>query len=155
MRASTLSLALAAGLAAAASASAQPDGNERPRGDFVAPGLWETTTVMTSPFHSEKTEQRCVKPADVVKFMQPCNHHYDCEYAIREIADGHIVLKGQWVGKKDKQVVEVAGSGAYTRTTLHATAQMHTRLLGLPISGRATTDAHRLSAECPAAVAGQ
>ncbi len=118
--------------------------------DFIQPGYWETVTTMTSPFHQEKSEQRCVKPADVLKFMQPCNHHYNCEYPTQEIADGHIMLKGQWVGVKDGQVIEVAGHGTYTHDTLHAEADMRTSFLGLPLSGHAVTDAHRISGECPA-----
>ncbi len=139
-------LLLLLSLPAGAAMAQDPIANPR---DFVSPGYWETTSKLTSPFQSEKTEKRCVTPADVIKFMEPCNHHYNCEYSVRHISDGHIVLKGQWVGKKDGQVVDVAGTGTYTSDTLHATAKMHTRLLGLPLSGEATSDARRLGAVCP------
>jgi hypothetical protein len=122
---------------------------ETPPADFVLPGYWEMTSVLDVVMHDTKTERVCVKPEDVAKFMTPCNHHYECEYPTHEVGNGHITLQGRWVGKKDKQVVDVKGAGVYTPTTMHASAEMHTKLMGLPLGGTATSDAHRISAECP------
>ncbi len=131
-----------------ATADARAKGEGAPS-DFVLPGYWELTNVVDVVMHDTKTQRVCVKPKDVAKFMTPCNHHFDCEYSTHEVGDGHIVLKGRWIGKKDNQIVDVKGSGVYTPTTMHASAEMHTKLMGLPFGGSATTDAHRISAECP------
>ena len=36
----------------------------------ISPGYWETTSKVTSPFPTHKTERRCIKPADVAKFTK-------------------------------------------------------------------------------------
>jgi hypothetical protein len=118
--------------------------------DLPAPGYWEMTTTVQSIIHDNKTERRCYGPADVPRLVQPCNHHYDCEYSTQEARNGHLTLKGKWVAKKSGQVIDVEGAGTYTRENLNASAKMHTSLFGLPLSGTGEITAHRLSAECPA-----
>ena len=48
------------------------------------------------------------------------------------------------------QVIDVSGGGAYSPESLSAHADMHTTLLGIPLSGTGEVAAHRLSATCPA-----
>ena len=36
----------------------------------ISPGYWETTSKVTSPFPTKKTERRCIKPQDVFMFME-------------------------------------------------------------------------------------
>src|ERR1700761_396577 len=61
----------------------------------ISPGYWETTSKVTSPFPTQKTERRCIAPADVAKFMEgKINHIYKCTYLTKEVGGGKIVLKG-------------------------------------------------------------
>jgi Protein of unknown function (DUF3617) len=136
-------LALPAGSAFAQNRAALPN-------DLPLPGYWEMTTNVQSIIHDTKTERRCYGPADVPRLVQPCNHHYNCEYSTQEARNGHLTLKGQWVSKKNGQTIDVSGSGTYTRESLNASAKMHTSFLGLPLSGTGQITAHRISAECPA-----
>lgn len=138
----SLSAALTAGSAYAA--SPVPAGEQ-----FPLPGYWEMTTSVASIIHDNKTERRCYGPSDVVKLVQPCNHHYTCTYSTQDARNGHLTLKGDWVAKKGGQVVHVSGQGTYTPESLHAIADMHTTLFGLPLSGTGEITAHRLGAECP------
>jgi hypothetical protein len=117
--------------------------------DFPLPGYWEMTTKVESIIHDTKTERRCYGPADVPRLVQPCNHHYNCEYSTQKAEQGHLLLKGQWVDKKNGQTIDVQGAGTYSPESLNATADMHTRLLGIPLSGKGEITAHRISAECP------
>nr|MEA2798065.1 hypothetical protein [Phenylobacterium sp.] len=56
-----LMLPFAAALAIAGPATAQ---------SAISPGFWETTSKVTSPFPTQKTERRCIKPTDVTEFME-------------------------------------------------------------------------------------
>ena len=59
---------MAAALALAGAAAAQ---------SAINPGYWETTSRVTSPFPTKKTERRCIKPSDVTKLMEgKINHIY-------------------------------------------------------------------------------
>ena len=115
----------------------------------IKPGYWESTNRLLSPIRQTKTERRCVKPADVEKFLAgPSNRHYDCTYPTRVFKDGKIVLKGSCVSKKGRKVA-VEGSCAYTPTSFNLTAEIATEFMGLDIAGKASTEAHRLGDDCP------
>ena len=117
----------------------------------VKPGYWETTSRVLSPIRSTNTERRCVTQDQVRKFMS-CyiNHHYDCTCADDVVGDGRISFKGECVERKSGSRVGVTGGGTYTDTTLNMSADAAFRLLGIPVSGRATIEAKRLSDTCPA-----
>ncbi|MET0293903.1 MAG: DUF3617 family protein [Phenylobacterium sp.] len=117
--------------------------------DGILPGYWETTNRLTSPIPQKSVEMRCITPKDVAKFMEgPSNRHYACTYPTRSFEGGKILLKGQCVSKKGRKV-DVSGEGEYTPTTMKLNARIATEFAGLTISGRATTDARRLSDTCP------
>jgi hypothetical protein len=78
----------------------------------------------------------------------PSNRHYKCTYPHKVISGGKISLKGTCVSKKGRKVA-VQGSGAYTLTSFTLTAEIATEFLGLDISGKASTDAHRIGDTCP------
>ncbi|MDB5447127.1 MAG: hypothetical protein JWQ97_2444 [Phenylobacterium sp.] len=140
LRTAALTLVLAA--ATAAPAAAQPQ--------TIAPGYWETTNQVLSPLHSTKTERRCIRPADVAKFMEgPGNHIYRCTYPTRVFRDGVIELKGS-CKSRDGAPFPIAGSGSFTRESFHLEAQASAPLGPIKIPVRAVTDARRLAAECPA-----
>jgi len=137
---------LAAPLVAAASLAAAA---ESP----ITPGYWESTNAVVSPYHQTTTERRCITPADVGKFLGgPINHHYTCVYPTQRVADGKIAMKGVCTDNKNRKVA-VSGRGTYTPTSFHMDATIATSFLGIPLSGRASTDAHRIGDACPAPAA--
>jgi hypothetical protein len=133
--------ALVAAFASSAAAAEPP----------IQPGYWESTNSVLSPIRQTTTERRCITPADVEKFLGgPSNHHYDCVYPGNHIAGGKIVLSGVCTEKKKGQKVKVAGQGTYTPTSFHLDAEVAMTFLGIPVAGRAATDAHRIGDDCPA-----
>jgi hypothetical protein len=141
---------LLAALAAAARAAAQPDAGLPNGGPPIQPGYWESTNQVLSPIHSVKVERRCITPADVDKFLAgPSNHHYDCTYPTHVVQDGQIQMSGVCVEKKGGRKVKVSGEGSYTPVSFTITARIATRFLGIPIAGRAMTEARRIADACP------
>lgn len=117
--------------------------------ETILPGYWESTNRLLSPVRTTDVERRCITPADVQKFMMgPSNRHYTCTYPTKSFAGGKILLKGQCVSKKGRQV-EVSGEGSYTPTSFKLTANIATTFVGLPIWGRASTEARRIGDTCP------
>ena len=118
--------------------------------ETIKPGYWEAEDKVTSPFPSSKVERRCIEPKDVARFMT-CyiNHHYTCQCPEQSYTGGQIRYRGVCVDNKGAQV-GITGRGTYTATTLHLTADVTFKLAGIPISGQASTDAHRLGDICPA-----
>lgn len=132
-------------LVAASSAAAQPKA--------ISPGYWETTSGVVSPIHSSKVEKRCIRPADVAKFMNgPSNHIYSCTYPVRVISDGSIHLQGSCATKTGKPI-PVTGDGAFTQDTFHFDGHFPAQLGPLEVPVHVVSDAHRLSPECPAEAA--
>ena len=104
---------------------------------------------MLSPIRTTDVEKRCLTKADVEKFMMgPSNRHYTCTYPTRSFAGGKILLKGTCVSKKGRQVA-VSGEGNFTPTTFNLTANIATTFAGIPVSGRASTEARRIGDVCP------
>ncbi len=119
--------------------------------DTIQPGYWEARDEVLSPIHTTKTERRCITPHDVDKFMScHINHIYQCVCPEQTAAGGVVAFKGQCVDKKGRKV-GISGHGAYTPTSLTMTADVTFRLLGIPMSGEARTEAHRLGDACPQA----
>lgn len=115
----------------------------------ISPGYWETTSKVTSPFPTQKTERRCIQPADVAKFMEgKINHIYKCTYPTKEIAGGRIRLEGT-CATRDGPPVPISGSGTFTAESMHVEARIVPNVGGLNIPVHAVTDAKRLSEACP------
>ena len=128
--------------AAPAPALAQPQ--------TIAPGWWETTNRVLSPLSSSKTEQRCIRPADVAKFMEgPSNHIYRCTYPTKLFHDGRIRLKGS-CKSRDGAPFPIEGQGTYSADSFHLDARAVASLGPLSLPVHAVTDAHRLGEACPA-----
>lgn len=139
---------LLAAMAVAAPALAQP---QSPNQSPIQPGYWESTNRLLSPIRTSKVERRCLTPADIDKFLAgPSNHHYDCTYPTRIVENGRITMAGTCVSRKNGRKVQVAGEGAYTPTSFQITASIATEFAGIPLSGRASTDARRIGDVCPA-----
>jgi hypothetical protein len=118
--------------------------------ETITPGYWETTSQVLAPIRSTKVERRCITAKDVAKFMT-CyiNHHYSCACPEQSYTGGQIHYRGLCVDAKGAKV-GLVGHGTYSPTTLHLTAEFTFKLAGLPISGQASTDAHRIGDVCPA-----
>lgn len=137
---------LAAAAALAAAFAAQPAAAQ----SSIKPGYWETTNKVTSPFPTRKTEKRCIRPADVAKFMNgPSNHIYTCTYPTRVVGDGHIRLAGS-CRTKNSGPVPISGDGVFTADTFHMDARIEAKVGGVTIPVRASTDARRIADDCPA-----
>lgn len=117
--------------------------------DSILPGYWESTNRLLSPIRTKEVEKRCITPEEVAKFMMgPSNRHYTCTYPVKSFANGKILLRGTCVSKKGRKVA-VSGEGSFTATTFKLTATVATDFAGIPISGRASTEAHRIADTCP------
>jgi hypothetical protein len=115
--------------------------------DSILPGYWET--IDHSPVGT-KVERRCILPRDIAKVMRgPSNHIYACTYPQESIGDGKISFSGMCVDKKGHRY-PLSGRGDYTHTTLRMSADVTIRLLNLPVTFNASTDAHRIGDICPA-----
>jgi len=141
MRSTPLILAALTAAGAAGQAAAQ---------SAITPGYWETTSKVTSPFPTHKTERRCIKPADVAKFMEgQINHIYKCTYPKKVVANGKMELEGS-CKTRDGDPVPITGSGSFTGDSMHIEARIAPKIGGLTVAVHAETDAHRLGDECPA-----
>ena len=140
-------LPLLAALAVAAPAAAKTAAEEPP----IQPGYWESTNRVLSPIRTKKVERRCLTPADIDKFLAgPSNRHYDCTYPSKVIENGVIRMSGTCVKRKGGGgKIKVAGEGYYTPTSFKITATLATELAGIPLSGRASTEAVRIGDTCP------
>ncbi|CAN7182399.1 DUF3617 family protein [Phenylobacterium sp. LjRoot225] len=140
-------LPLLAAAALAAPAAAQPSQPD----STILPGYWESTNRLLSPIRTSKVERRCITPADVEKFLAgPSNRHYDCSYPSKVIDNGVIRMAGTCVKRKGGGgKIKVAGEGAYTQTSFNITATIATEIAGIPLSGRASTEARRIADSCP------
>ncbi|MFN3522372.1 MAG: DUF3617 domain-containing protein [Phenylobacterium sp.] len=117
--------------------------------DSILPGYWESTNRLLSPIRTKEVEKRCITPEEVAKFMMgPSNRHYTCTYPVKSFANGKILLRGTCVSKKGRKVA-VSGEGSFTATTFKLTATVATDFAGIPISGRASTEARRIADTCP------
>lgn len=120
----------------------------------ISPGYWETTSKVTSPFPTQKTERRCIKPSDVAKFMEgKINHIYTCTYPTKEVGGGKIRLLGT-CATRDGPAIPISGEGTYTSETMHIDARISPQIGGLTVPVRASTDAKRLGDDCPGPAAG-
>ena len=115
----------------------------------IRPGYWETTNQVVSPFPSKKVEKRCVRPAEVAKFMNgPSNHIYTCTYPTRDIGAGKIRLAGS-CKTRDGKPVPLTGEGAFTADTFSIEVRILPEIGGVTVPVRAKTVAKRIGDECP------
>ena len=116
--------------------------------------IFASATPILSPFPANKTERRCIKPADVAKFMEgKINHIYTCTYPTKEVGGGKIRLQGS-CATKDGPPVPISGQGVFTSDTMHIDAKVSLSVGGLSVPVKASTDARRLGDTCPEPAAG-
>jgi hypothetical protein len=138
--------ALCAVLLAACCAPAAAGAAER----TILPGYWESTDTVEVLFSSTKTSHKCLTADQVEQWLTaPATSHYACTYDQRHVGDGHASFHGVCRDKKGRSLT-VAIKGEYAPEHFHLLAHFHYMLTaGIAIPGDATTDAHRISAECP------
>jgi hypothetical protein len=116
------------------------------------PGYWETTNTWVFVFHFTKVERKCFTAADVSGVLQgPSNAHYACTYPTRDVGDGHLLLKGTCVEKRG-QVAEISAEGTYEPTAFRLTADLRTKIAGVPLRGKGVTVARRIGDVCPTVI---
>lgn len=116
----------------------------------IAPGYWEVTTHVPPPVKQPPTERRCISGEDLIKFIVAPNHHtVTCAYPAETAADGRITFTAQCLDEKGRRYL-AQGLVRYTPDFLHIDARVRAKLLFLPVTVRATSEARRLSAVCPA-----
>ena len=119
----------------------------------ILPGLWESTDTVTSPFQETKTSRKCITPEQIESYLTgPVNNHYSCRYKDKKIGDGTFSMVGDCVDNSGIPA-KVAVRGVYTDTSFSMTGRLRIMIGGLAIPVSASTDAHRVSAECPAPAA--
>jgi hypothetical protein len=116
----------------------------------ILPGLWESTDTVTSPIQESKTTRKCITEAQIESYLTgPVNNHYACHYKDKKIGAGTFSMVGDCVDNNGLPA-KVAVSGVYTDTSFTMNGRIRIMIGGLPIPVSASTDAHRISAECPA-----
>lgn len=116
----------------------------------ILPGLWESTDTVTSPIQESKTSRKCITEAQIESYLTgPVNNHYACHYKDKKIGAGTFSMVGDCVDNNGLPA-KVAVSGVYTETSFTMNGRIRIMIGGLPIPVSASTDAHRISAECPA-----
>jgi hypothetical protein len=118
------------------------------------PGYWEGRNHWSITIAGKTDVKRqCLSAAQVERWMtSPAPKHYTCTYVYKEVADGHMSLRGACLDKKG-QGGDAVATGAYSPNAFHIDATLSHIKIGaftLPIVGSANIDAHRLSADCPA-----
>jgi hypothetical protein len=115
----------------------------------ILPGYWESTDKVTSPIQDSKTSRKCITAAQIESYLSgPVNNHYSCHYTSRKIEGGTFSMAGDCVDSSGLPA-KVQLSGVYTDTSFTVNGRIRLMVGGLPIPVSASTEAHRLSAECP------
>ncbi|MGC1304930.1 MAG: DUF3617 family protein [Caulobacteraceae bacterium] len=117
----------------------------------ILPGYWESSDTVEVLFSSTKVSRKCLTADQVEQWLTaPATRHYSCTYDQRRVGGGQASFHGVCKDKKGRTLT-VAIKGAYEPEHFHLVAHFHYMLTaGIEIPGDATTDAHRISAECPA-----
>ncbi len=116
----------------------------------ILPGYWESTDKVTSPIPSTTTRRQCITQDKIESYMTgPVNSHYTCHYTDRKMTADTFAMTGDCVDSSGIPA-KVKVDGTYTATSFTMNGHMHVVIGGLSIPVTASTDAHRISAECPA-----
>ncbi|MHB8285828.1 MAG: DUF3617 domain-containing protein [Caulobacteraceae bacterium] len=117
----------------------------------VLPGYWESNNSVSLLLSSKSTTRKCLTAEQVQQWVtNPETKHYTCVYDHKHIADGHATFHGICTDKKGRHAaVSIEGTYAPEHFVLNAHMQFH-MTAGVDLPVMATTDAHRISATCPA-----
>ena len=115
----------------------------------ILPGYWESTSRATFIIDQPpKTDRRCLTEETVDQYMSsPSTSHYKCSYTKKSVANGKADFEGQCHDKHGRTfLISIQGTYGPDHFRMKATFGVP----NLPISGGALTEAHRISATCPA-----
>jgi hypothetical protein len=116
----------------------------------ILPGYWESTSKVSFPVPSSKTERKCISARAINAYLTgPSNPHYTCRYDTRHVEGGHAQMEGQCVdnnGLRSKIKID----GDYAADSFNLNGHLQIILGGLSIPVSTSIEAHRLSGECPA-----
>jgi hypothetical protein len=144
----TRALIMAALIPASASGAETGPPDEAPRA-----GYWETVNTWVFLIRFRKVERKCFTVADISGFLEgPSNGHYTCTYPVRDVGDGRLSVEGTCVETRG-QVAQIKARGVYGPTAFHLTAELRTKIAGVPLNASGVTDARRLGDVCPTPVA--
>lgn len=117
----------------------------------VLPGYWESSNSVSLLLSSKSISRKCLTAEQVQAWItNPETKHYTCVYDRKHIAEGHATFHGICTDKKGRHAtVSIEGTYAPEHFVLNAHMQFH-MTAGVDIPVMATTDAHRISATCPA-----
>jgi hypothetical protein len=116
----------------------------------ILPGYWESTSKVSFPIPSSKTERKCISARAINAYLTgPSNPHYTCHYDKRTLDGGHAQMEGQCVdnnGLRSKIKID----GDYAAESFNLNGRLQIVLGGLSIPVNTSIEAHRLSGDCPA-----
>ena len=139
-------LTLAALLVAGGSLAAA---DARPVAGAPLPGLWRYDTAF---LFSSDTKEKCIGPEEIGRVLDgPSNHHYVCEYPVREVGGGRARFEGTCTNKKHGQTAKVSLAGTYGPERFDLKGVVQADLGGLSLPVNASVSATRISPTCPAA----
>jgi hypothetical protein len=117
----------------------------------VLPGYWESSNSVSLLLSSKSSTRKCLTAEQVQQWVtNPETKHYTCVYDHKHIADGHATFHGVCTDKKGRHAaVSIDGTYAPEHFVLNAHMSFH-MTAGIDLPVMATTDAHRISATCPA-----
>jgi hypothetical protein len=119
----------------------------------ILPGYWESTSKVTFPIPSSKTERKCVSGEQINSYLTgPSNPHYTCKYDTRHLEGGHATLEGECIDSSGLHS-HIKVDGDYGAESFNLDGHLKLMLGGLAIPINASIAAHRLSSECPAGTA--
>ena len=117
----------------------------------ILPGYWESANHLQLLMTKDSTDRKCITPEQVENYLTgPSNSHYTCTYTSRTVGGGTVHLAGECVDRNGIHM-NVDLHGTYSPEAFHLKANFMANLGGMPLQGSATTDARRLSADCPTA----
>jgi hypothetical protein len=127
----------------AVSATAEEDGP-------ILPGYWESTSKVSFPIPSSKTERKCISARAINSYLTgPSNPHYTCHYDTRSLHDGKAQMAGECIDNNGlHSKIKIDGDYAAESFNLNGRLQIVFGGLGIPVN--TSIQAHRLGAECPA-----
>lgn len=119
----------------------------------IAPGYWSyraSTLVVAG-----KNGDQCVAADKIDDFLSgPHNKHYKCTYPTRVLKDGEAQLEGECVSKHG-HAYQISLKGHYRSDAFDLSGKVKGPFLGVDLALPVSIEAHRLSADCPAAANGK
>ena len=121
----------------------------------VLPGFWESAETYSVLLGGSSKARKCLSAAQISQFLDaPGTGHYQCTYKGRRFSDGRASFSGgecfSHNGRHVLSKVAIEGTYAPERFDLDFRFELLVSA-GVGLPGTARIEAHRVSADCPAA----